>query len=412
NLLYAVIVPDTEYFHKTQEINVSGKIRWELENYSKRIAPYKRIMGFIISKKDLPRTRLKKIKRYEVEYRYGKEITPEYQKELLSEEDYKLLETTVAEKIIDHLSRTLKRKVNLNDHLEIDLGIDSLGRVELAVALESLLKIEIPDSILISVFTVKELIVEINNIAKKEITDESKDVSINWGNILKQKPRDEVTKKIELYPGTINRMLTILVKNSFLLLLKLFWSLKIENKNNVPVDRPIILCPNHSSFLDGFIVMCSVPYRCAQKLFFFGHRDYFDKSLIAWCVKIARIISIAPSLHLVDAMQSASFVLNAGKSLCIFPEGELSIDGSIKTFKKGIGILSRELNITLVPVLIQGSFFAWARGMQFPKFSRIRIIFGKPVTPDELLTNPGGSAEDDYQTIASNLRERIIELTR
>lgn len=418
--LYAVIVPDIEYFRAREEIDIEGKIRWELENYSKHISPYKHIMGFTIAKEPLPRTRLRKVKRFEVKQKYCSLVTSaaetqdglqKKQKPELADDDKQLLKTKTAIKVIEYLSNTFKRRVALNDHLEIDLGIDSLGRVEMAVGLQSLLGIKIPDKTIIGVFTVKELINELNAIAKKHDAGDLKDTSINWNQILKDKPKQQVLDKIELYPGILNRIATVIVKYGLLTLFKIFWSLKITGKHNVPKNGPYILCPNHASYLDAFIVMCSVPYRCAQNLFFFGHRDYFDHPLIAWGVKIARIISIAPSVHLVDAMQSASFVLGHKKALCIFPEGELSIDGSIKKFRKGVGILAKELNVPLVPVLIEGSYLAWSRGMRFPKLSKMSIKFGAPFTPDKLLIKSADIPElDEYQTISYNMEKGIREM--
>ena len=68
--LYAVVFPNVDYFRKTREINIQGKIRWILENLSKELPSYKRIMGFAIAKEELPKTRLGKLKRYEIKAGY------------------------------------------------------------------------------------------------------------------------------------------------------------------------------------------------------------------------------------------------------------------------------------------------------------------------------------------------------
>lgn len=64
--LYAIVVPDLEYFRKMNVTDIRGKIRWELENLGKGLSPYRHIMGFTITKDELPRTPLKKLKRYQV----------------------------------------------------------------------------------------------------------------------------------------------------------------------------------------------------------------------------------------------------------------------------------------------------------------------------------------------------------
>ena len=72
----------------------------------------------------------------------------------------------VGRKIIEVLDKEGRREwgVRLDDHLGLDLGIDSLGRVELTVALEGVLKINIPDDTMAGVFTVKELILEMEKL--------------------------------------------------------------------------------------------------------------------------------------------------------------------------------------------------------------------------------------------------------
>ena len=64
--------------------------------------------------------------------------------------------------MIDILSEQVSpgRQIRLDDHLEIDLGLDSLGRVELMAACEKILKINISESSMAKIFTVREFILE------------------------------------------------------------------------------------------------------------------------------------------------------------------------------------------------------------------------------------------------------------
>ena len=61
-------------------------------------------------------------------------------------------------------SANLERQIYPTDHIELDLGIDSLGRVELIIALEQALNIRIPNELMAKIFTVKELILEIERL--------------------------------------------------------------------------------------------------------------------------------------------------------------------------------------------------------------------------------------------------------
>jgi long-chain acyl-CoA synthetase len=67
----------------------------------------------------------------------------------------------------------------------------------------------------------------------------------------------------------------------------------------------------------------------------------------------------------------------------IFPEGTRSRDNELKQFKETFAILSKELNIPIVPVIIKGSEKAVLRPVKFPRlFARIRVEFLQPIYPE------------------------------
>ena len=406
--LFAVVVPDMEYFRKENQVNINERIRDEINIYSRCLPQYQHIMGFTVIKEGLPRTRLNKIKRYLVKEKYLKKgLALEHgPAPLLSEEDKKISESDTAQIVLQYLSQELKRPLNLNSHLEIDLGIDSLSRVELVLGLEEKFAINIPDSIIYGVFTVKELILDIQELIQLTQTRERPafEESKRWAGILNTLPAPAVLDKIRIPARGIDKGLTFLFKLFFLLIFRLVWKLKVFGKENLPEKGPFIICANHSSYLDGFVIFSSLSQRGSADLFFLGHAKIFQHPLISWTVKIARVISVDPSTHLIEAMQAASLVLRNKKNICIFPEGGRSIDGQIKDFKKGAAILSKELNVPLVPVNIIGTNHAWPVNRRLPRPYPIQLIFGKPLSWQTLGL--------DYAQISSELRKKIVELKK
>ena len=162
---------------------------------------------------------------------------------------------------------------------------------------------------------------------------------------------------------------------------------------------------------DAFIVEASMPASLSKGLFFVGFRAYFDQPFIRNIVKYIRVIPIDPGMHFVEAMQASSYVLRNDKIVCIFPEGQRTIDGNIKEFKKGVGILAKELNIPLVPVLIVGSYESWPRTQSLPRPHPIKITFGRPFEFEELKKEGLKlGAKDEYEAIAFGIREEVIKL--
>ena len=406
--LHAIVYPNIDYFRKTKEVNIQGKIRWLLENLSRELPSYKRIMGFTVTKEELPKTRLGKLKRYKI--KPGKQEAPG--KAAPGIEEPALTQPQAENEIIEFLSRELKMKAGIDDHLELDLGIDSLRRVELAIAFEKKFKINISDNDFSEIFTVKELIAKINQLSepgKKEM--QVLQHHPTWSRIIQETPVPEILDKINLHPGVLDKAFSFIILSLFNLLFRTFWLLRIKGRENLPVHKPFIICPNHASFLDGFIVAATSHAKTKVNLFFLGYSGYFLHPIIKWAVQIARLIAIDPAVNLTDAMQAAAYVLRNNKSLCIFPEGERSIDGEVKEFKKGVGILIKETDALVVPCYIQGSYPAWPRGELLPKPYPIKIIFGRPCTKEEL--KEAGSKyqpQDDYEAIAFGLREKVMAL--
>ena len=174
-----------------------------------------------------------------------------------------------------------------------------------------------------------------------------------------------------------------------------------QGKEFLPKQGPYLICPNHASYLDGFVVFSSLPLKNSMQTFFLGYSKIFNSPIISWTVKVARLISIDTATHLTEAMQAVSFVAGFNKIVCIFPEGRRSVDENIGEFKKGVGILIKELNIPAIPVYIKGSHYSWPRGSLAPRLYPLKVIFGKPFV---------ASASDDYETITKKLREEVLKL--
>ena len=92
--------------------------------------------------------------------------------------------------------------------------------------------------------------------------------------------------------------------------------------------------------------------------------------------------------------------------LLLYPEGERSIDGPPKMFKKGAAILSIHIQVPIVPVAIEGFHEAWPRGKNFQKFASLRIRVGDPICPPPA----ADASEKAYEALTAELRERVVKM--
>src|SRR6185437_1653795 len=96
--------------------------------------------------------------------------------------------------------------------------------------------------------------------------------------------------------------------------------------------------------------------------------EIFGSGLMRQIARLLKVVVVDPDANLVPAMRAGAYGLRNGLALVLYPEGERSIDGTPRIFKKGAAILSTYLQVPIVPVAIDGFFEAWPRNQRLQKF--------------------------------------------
>ncbi len=404
--LVAVVVPDLDHFRRAGESNIRDQVKWQLEYLSERLPPYKRLRNFILVD-GLAKTRLGKVKRQEAIEKYEEQFEKRAGER---EAEVEEVVSETGEKVLSVLRKeTGVKNISVADHLELDLGIDSLGRVSLMTALEKAFDAEIVEEKFLSILTVSELIEYVEEQRGKAGRRVKKERS--WDDILREDLPQDLLEKIDIEVGLPSRFLTLFVALVSGLLFKLYFRLKIYGRENLEKERAII-CPNHTSYLDGFIVFCALPLSLKLRLFFLGLRGYFEVPIIRSMIKLIRIIPVDPSRNIIETMQASFFVLRNKKILCVFPEGARSIKGEVKEFKKGVSILAEKSGAKIIPAYISGSHRAWRANVRFPRPRSVAISFGGALSFEELLERGirSGVKVDRHEAASIGLREAVLEL--
>jgi long-chain acyl-CoA synthetase len=301
-----------------------------------------------------------------------------------------------------------KMPIHSKDNLELDLGLDSLGRIELVVALEQVFSVKLPETFALEIQNVEELVEKMKNLGPMALR-EIDQVSV-WSDVLRTEPVAGDRGKIGLHQGFIDRIIVFLGLHLVKMVMKVFFGLRAEGLRNLPEQGPYIIAPNHASYLDAFCIGAAIPSRCFSDLYSLGMQQYFASRPGRYFAHLAHVIPIDTELHLHRALQLSSYVLRNGKSLLIFPEGGRSYDGNLMGFKKGVGILAEELNIPVIPAFIRGSFQALPRGATWPAIGRITVIFGEPLHPSEILQSKDTAGVDRYQYFVDMVKDRVERL--
>jgi long-chain acyl-CoA synthetase len=151
------------------------------------------------------------------------------------------------------------------------------------------------------------------------------------------------------------------------------------------------------------VVASQIPWRLFKNMFYVGTSEIFGHGALHYLGRTFRLVPVDPDSNLVNAMRAGAYGLKKGQNLVLYPEGERSVDGTPKKFKKGAAILAAHLKVPIYPVALEGFYDSWPRSRRFPRLAKLRVKFGDPILPPETLTNP----EETYKQITEKLRESV-----
>ena len=415
--LYAVIVPNFEVLRQRKVVNAKEVIRFDVEGLSAKLASTKRITGYEIWQEDLPRTTTRKLKRFEIEKRVrtgeGSKAGAERSaiKPLTPEDEHWLAQAEVqrALKVIREYSPSNPENLGPNNNLELDLELDSMRRVELLVALEQELGGDVPEAQLSRIYTVRELVDAITSSARSGAGSDGNvrapQAFVGWSAVLKEDPADPRALAITKPRPVVDRIIFVLTR-----VVKWFWKtvsrLEVEGLENLPKQGPYLLCSNHQSFLDPVPLLAVLPFWALKRMFAVGTSEVFGAGIMTHVAKLMRVVVVDPDANLVPAMRAGAYGLRHGMALLMYPEGERSIDGSPKIFKKGVAIVSIHLQVPIVPVAIDGFYEAWPRGKRFQKFAHLKIKIGQPLWPPP----ESQASEDAYAKLTAQVKEIVVAM--
>jgi 1-acyl-sn-glycerol-3-phosphate acyltransferase len=151
-----------------------------------------------------------------------------------------------------------------------------------------------------------------------------------------------------------------------------FFRARVISTDKVPPTGPVILAPNHFSFMDHFFV--GSPLR--RKVRFMAKSQLFTPPM-QWIYTHGGVFPVRRGARDEESFITANSILERGGCLAMYCEGGRSRDGQLASeAKPGIGRLALESGATIVPVAIHGSSKVrnWKR-LQFPM---VTIQFGEP----------------------------------
>jgi long-chain acyl-CoA synthetase len=291
------------------------------------------------------------------------------------------------------------RKIDSSTSLD-DLGLSSLDRVELLVALEQKTGAPVDESAFAGARTVADLLaLEKHPAASAAPAAEFEFPSWN-------------RTKLALWHRIVHLNLWILP------LARLFAWVRVEGRENLAkVQGPAIIAANHQGYFDAPIIFIAMPWKWRHRLAPAMRKEFFDAwfhpERYPWHRRFTNGLNYLLSCLVFNAFPIPQHEAGTRRTLryigelvaegwapLIFPEGKHSYDETIGTFQPGAAMMAAKLGVPVIPVRIRGSNRVLHPTWRMARPGRVLVRIGEPVRLEG----------EDYAVLARTLEEKVKAL--
>jgi 1-acyl-sn-glycerol-3-phosphate acyltransferase len=157
-------------------------------------------------------------------------------------------------------------------------------------------------------------------------------------------------------------------------------SVSLEGEDRIDENQPYIVMANHQSHYDVLALMGLIPLQLRwiikmelRKIPLFGYA----------CEKVGYIfIDRGNHEKAMQSLKAAREKIRAGASVIFFPEGTRSVDGTLRTFKKGGFVIALEARVPILPVTVLGGKEILPKGSLRILPGEMRLIIHDPIPVD------------------------------
>ncbi|HEY4356220.1 MAG TPA: AMP-binding protein [Acidobacteriaceae bacterium] len=188
----------------------------------------------------------------------------------------------------------------------------------------------------------------------------------------------------------------------------------IRAQSSLP-DGPMLIIANHITQLDGPLVLYALPSRWRRRIavamsgemlmdFRTGKRGSVFGPAAYWL--LTALYNVFPLPRLQGFRQSfahAGQAMDRGYSVLIFPEGTRSQSGEMASFRQGIGLLAIQAQVPVLPVFIRGMHEIRTRRVRWLRSGKLSVRVGELIP-----ANVERSAEEWTALLESVMREMSV----
>lgn len=355
-IVAAAIVPQKDIRKMHTVSRATDMLYEELVRLGKNLPVYRRITDFVTVYQPLPRTTTRKLKKPLIIKLYNsikrKSGNRPVAEEQLSVLEMALMETDefrgVVETIVKTSPRVERSIINPRSHLETDLGLDSLNRIELLSLIEKRFTMAITEEVFDKMETVADLV---SMVKERMNSGEAAVTSVERVMDLKERILAEAPDAASLQRQT--SMVHKTVGPSLIRVAGKFFNFSSHGLELVDFSqKPFIFAANHCSVYDAFWILNSLPDEVRVNTFYLGDKDALKYPVLPYYLHRPNMLKLNKENDPIEVLKISLSVLKGGRNLLVFPEGVLNTSPVPAEFKSGVGMIARETESAVIPVRI------------------------------------------------------------
>lgn len=245
--------------------------------------------------------------------------------------------------------------VGIDSKIKDDLNIDSLEMFSICIEIEEQTKMEVCKYISNEIITIEDLLDAVS------VKKRAKFDSINYDEYPKKKNVKRLIKVIKW----LNRT----------------YDIRVSGIENI-IDKDQIICPNHESNYDPFMVLTALYNNgiSVEDFCCFASEDVWNSRIMRKAFDLLGAIPVFRTENSSLALKRAEQILREPEhtKFLIHPEGRRTRDGKLGLFKNGAAVISEDTNVEIIPVCINGTYEVYPYGRRIPKITgrpKIEVIF-------------------------------------
>lgn len=187
-----------------------------------------------------------------------------------------------------------------------------------------------------------------------------------------------------------------IVKGAIYIYCKVVYRMKVEGKENIPKEGPIIICGNHRSFLDPPLIEVT----CGRYTRFLAKEELTKNKFLAFLGIVFDSILVKRDSKEVKAIKESLKTLKDGQCLALFPEGTRNGLEKGEAVKDGAAFFAVRSGAKVVPCGIKGGKKGdW----------KVTIKYGKPLDFSEY---KGSKDKEVLEKVTNEIMSNILELAK